>query len=112
MSKKLEIEPHKRSRLLGLGGINLKKLFAETGVTVSQIDETNFHIFAPSQQAMDEAEEQIKSWLEEQKPPELEFGGIYTAKIVEVRDIGVMVTLYPGMPPALLHNTQLDQRMV
>lgn len=34
--EKLEIEPHKRSRLLGVGGINLKKLFAETGVLVSR----------------------------------------------------------------------------
>lgn len=34
MYEKLEIEPHKRSKLLGVGGINLKKLFAETGVQV------------------------------------------------------------------------------
>lgn len=33
--EKLEVEAHKRSRLLGVGGINLKKLFAETGVLVS-----------------------------------------------------------------------------
>lgn len=32
--EKLEVEAHKRSRLLGVGGINLKKLFAETGVLV------------------------------------------------------------------------------
>lgn len=32
--KKLEVEPHKRARLLGVGGINLKKLFLETGVQV------------------------------------------------------------------------------
>lgn len=61
---------------------------------------------------MDEAQEQINKWLEEQKAPELDFGGIYTAKIVEVKDIGVLVVLYPGMPPALVHNSQLDQRKV
>lgn len=61
---------------------------------------------------MDEAQDQITQWLTEEKIPNLEFGGIYTAKIVELRDIGVMVTLYTGMPPALLHNTQLDQRKV
>lgn len=108
----MEIKPHKRSRLLGVGGINLKRLFAETGVQVTQMDDTVFSIFAPSQQAMDEAEEQINKWLEDQKTPDLEFGGIYTAKITEIRDIGVMVTLYPNMPPALLHNSQLDQRKV
>lgn len=61
---------------------------------------------------MDEAQEQIQKWLAEEKIPDLEFGGIYTAKVVELRDIGVMVVLYPGMPPALLHNSQLDQRKV
>ncbi|CAH0551408.1 unnamed protein product [Brassicogethes aeneus] len=110
--KKLEVEAHKRARLLGIGGINLKKLFAETGVQVSQIDDTTFQIFAPSQNAMDEGEEIITKLLNAERAPELEFGGIYPAKIVELRDIGVMVTLYPGMPPALLHNSQLDQRKV
>jgi polyribonucleotide nucleotidyltransferase len=42
----------------------------------------------------------------------IDFGGIYTAKIVEIREIGVMVTLYSSMPPALLHNSQLDMRKV
>ncbi|KAJ8924341.1 hypothetical protein NQ315_007137 [Exocentrus adspersus] len=110
--EKLEIEPHKRARLLGVGGTNLKKLFAETGVLVSQVDDTTFQIFAPSQHAMDEAQEIINKLLTTERTPELEFGGIYKATVVEVRDIGVMVTLYPGMPPALLHNSQLDQRKI
>ena len=33
-------------------------------------------------------------------------------QVVEVKDIGVLVTLYPGMAPALVHNTQLDHRKV
>lgn len=61
---------------------------------------------------MDEAKEQIEQMLTTQRIPDLDFGGIYTAKIVELKDIGVMVTLYPNMPPALLHNSQLDQRKV
>lgn len=61
---------------------------------------------------MEEAKETISKWLTTERAIELEFGGIYKATVVEVRDIGVMVTLYPGMPPALLHNSQLDQRKV
>lgn len=61
---------------------------------------------------MDEAQEIITKWLNTERTPDLEFGGIYKATIVELRDIGVMITLYPGMPPALLHNSQLDQRKV
>lgn len=106
------MEPHKRSRLLGVGGINLRKLYLESGVQVNQVDDNTFEIFAPNQKAMDEADEEINRLLTSERAPELEFGGIYTAKIVEIRDIGVMVTLYPDMPPALLHNSQLDQRKV
>ncbi|XP_066139868.1 polyribonucleotide nucleotidyltransferase 1, mitochondrial [Euwallacea fornicatus] len=110
--EKLEVEPHKRAKLLGVGGINMKKLFAQTGVQVSQLEDTTFQIFAPNQAAMDEAKEIIERHFSSERVPELEFGEIYKATIVELRDIGVMVTLYPGMPPALLHNSQLDNRKV
>lgn len=61
---------------------------------------------------MNEAKDLIDQFLTTEREPDLEFGAIYTAKIVEVRDIGVMVTLYSNMTPALLHNSQLDQRKV
>ncbi|KRT82386.1 hypothetical protein AMK59_4395, partial [Oryctes borbonicus] len=112
VSQKLQLEPHKRAKLLGVGGINLKKIFLETGVQINQVDDNTYEIFSPNQHAMDEAQEIINNILNEEKVPQLEFGGVYKATVVEIRDIGVMVTLYPGMPPALLHNSQLDQRKV
>ncbi|KAM3959300.1 polyribonucleotide nucleotidyltransferase 1 [Aphomia sociella] len=110
--EELEVEVHKRSKLVGLGGINLKRLYVETGVQVTPIDETKYSIFAPSQVAMEEARARIAGWLSAERTPELEFGAIYKAKVVEVRDIGVLVTLYPGMSPALVHNSQLDHRKI
>ncbi|CAH4038126.1 unnamed protein product [Pieris brassicae] len=110
--EELEVDAHKRSKLLGIGGINLKKLYVETGVQISPIDECKYSVFAPSQAAMDEARVRINNWVSAERTPELEFGAIYTAKVVEVREIGVLVTLYSGMSPALLHNTQLDHRKV
>ena len=59
---------------------------------------------------MDEVKELINEFLTEEK--DLQFGAIYKAKIVEIRDIGVMVTLYSLMNPALLQNSQLDQQKV
>lgn len=112
VSEKLTIEIYQRPRLMGSGGLNIKKLYYETGVQITQDDENTFTLFAPSQSAMDEAKEFIENLLQTEKIPELEFGGIYTAKITEIKDIGVMVTLYQSMPPALLHNSQLDQRKV
>lgn len=61
---------------------------------------------------MTEAKEMIQDILKKDREPILEFGNIYTAKIVEIRETGVMVTLYSNMVPVLLHNSQLDQRKV
>ncbi|CAH1791369.1 unnamed protein product, partial [Owenia fusiformis] len=112
VSETLNVPVHKRAKFLGLGGYNLKKLTAETGVSVTPIDDTSYQIFAPNNIAMEEARERIELLLKEEKVPELEFGAIYTAKIVEVRDIGVMIQIHPAMQPALVHNSQLDQRRV
>ncbi|KAJ8723694.1 hypothetical protein PYW07_007674 [Mythimna separata] len=110
--EELEVEVHKRSKLLGHGGANLKKLYLETGVQVTPIDDVKYSVFAPSQAAMDEARARFDSWLSEDKKHELEFGAIYKARVVEVKDIGVLVTLFTGMTPALVHNTQLDHRKI
>ncbi|XP_075983169.1 polyribonucleotide nucleotidyltransferase 1 [Anticarsia gemmatalis] len=110
--EELEVEAHKRSKLLGHGGSNLKKLYVETGVQVTPIDEVKYSVFAPSQSAMEEARARISSWLSAERAPDLEFGAVYRARVVEVRDIGVLVTLYPGMAPALVHNSQLDHRKI
>ncbi|XP_026480125.1 polyribonucleotide nucleotidyltransferase 1, mitochondrial-like [Ctenocephalides felis] len=112
VSETLEVEISKRSKLFGAGASNLKKIYLETGVEVTQQDDTTFSLFAPSKLALDEAKSMIQDLLDSERVPELEFGAIYSAKIVEIRDIGVMVQLYKDMPPALLHNSQLDHRKV
>ncbi|CAL1269905.1 unnamed protein product [Larinioides sclopetarius] len=112
ISEKLEIPAYKLSQFFGFGGSNIKKIRAETGVQLTSIENNVFSVFAPNSEAMAEAKEMIDKLLLEEATPELIFGAIYTAKIVEIRDIGVMVTLYPNMKPALLHNSQLDQRKI
>lgn len=112
VSETMIVDPVKRSKIIGPGGLHVKQIFLQTGVQLNQIDEGSFELFAPSKSAMEEAKEFIDKLLAKERVPELDFGGIYTARIVELRDIGVMVTLYPSMPPALLHNSQLDQRKV
>ncbi|XP_065371523.1 polyribonucleotide nucleotidyltransferase 1, mitochondrial [Calliphora vicina] len=113
VTERLQIEPQQRAQLIGPSGINLRKIYLETGCTATTEDETTFTLFAPSQAAMDEAKEMFDALLvTKERIPNLEFGGIYSATITEVRDTGVMVILYQGMHPALLHNSQLDQRKV
>lgn len=112
VSDRITIEPRQRMKLVGAGGMNLKKILVQTGAQVNQEDESTFVIFAPSQESMDETRVVVKELLKEDRVPDLEFGGIYTAKITELKDIGALVTLYPSMPPSLLHNSQLDHRKV
>ncbi|RZF43079.1 hypothetical protein LSTR_LSTR001257 [Laodelphax striatellus] len=112
VTEKIEIPAHKRSRVIGPGGMNLKKIMLETGAQLTAGEDNVFTIFAPNKSAMDEAQEIINKLIAKEREPQLEFGSIYTAKVVEIRDIGVMVTLYPDMPPALIHNSQLDQRKI
>ncbi|XP_046814596.1 polyribonucleotide nucleotidyltransferase 1, mitochondrial [Vespa crabro] len=108
----IEIPIHQRGRFLGVGGINLKKLFIETGVHVYSKDDDIYTLFAPNESALKEAKEIIEKTLQKTREPVLEFGAIYTAKIVEIRETGVMITLYSHMIPTLLPNSQLDQRKV
>ncbi|XP_042141461.1 polyribonucleotide nucleotidyltransferase 1, mitochondrial isoform X2 [Peromyscus maniculatus bairdii] len=102
----------KRAKFVGPGGYHLKKLQADTGVTVSQVDEETFSIFAPTPSAMHEARDFITEICRDDQEQQLEFGAVYTATITEIRDTGVMVKLYPNMTAVLLHNTQLDQRKI
>lgn len=61
---------------------------------------------------MDEAKEMIEVFLTEEQEPELEFGAIYTAKIVEIRETGLMLQIHNKMQPVFIHNSQLDQRKI
>lgn len=102
----------RRARFVGPGGYNLRRLQAHTGVTISQMDEETFSVFAPSPGAMHEAQEFISEICKDDQEQQLEFGAVYSATITEIRDIGVMVKLYPNMSAVLLHNSQLDHKRI
>ncbi|XP_022537599.2 polyribonucleotide nucleotidyltransferase 1, mitochondrial [Astyanax mexicanus] len=110
--EKVRVPVTRRARFVGPGGHNLRRLQAETGVTISQVDEETFSVFAPTPNAMNEAQEFITEICKDDQEQQLEFGAIYTATITELRDIGVMVKLYPNMTPVLLHNSQLDHKRI
>ncbi|XP_012873464.1 PREDICTED: polyribonucleotide nucleotidyltransferase 1, mitochondrial [Dipodomys ordii] len=108
----VQVPLSKRAKFVGPGGYHLKKLQAQTGVTISQVDEETYSIFAPTPNAMHEARDFITELCKDDQEQKLEFGAVYTATITEIRDIGVMVKLYPNMTAVLLHNSQLDQRKI
>lgn len=112
VTKQLTVDASQRSLLFGHGGLHIRKIFLETGVHLTEIEPNVFNIFAPSPMSLNEAEVHIKELLKPNRMPDLEFGGIYVAKIVQMKENGVMVTLYDGMRPTLIHVAQLDSRRV
>lgn len=56
----------KRAKFLGAGGFNLKRILHDTGVSITQIDDTKFNIFAPNRDSFDEAKEKIDELLEDE----------------------------------------------
>ncbi|XP_017757500.1 PREDICTED: polyribonucleotide nucleotidyltransferase 1, mitochondrial [Eufriesea mexicana] len=110
--EKIEVPVHQRGKFLGIGGSNVKKILYETGVNIHSEDDKMFTIFAPNEVAMKAAKEMIDISLQKDPEPVLTFGDIYSAKITEIRETGVMVILYPTMVPTLLPNSQLDQRNI
>uniref|UniRef100_A0A671XX61 polyribonucleotide nucleotidyltransferase n=1 Tax=Sparus aurata TaxID=8175 RepID=A0A671XX61_SPAAU len=114
----------KRARFVGPGGYNLRRLQKTNQkhdffvikiqfcVTISQVDEETFSVFAPTPGAMAEAQEFITDICKDDQEQQLEFGAVYSATITEIRDIGVMVKLYPNMSAVLLHNSQLDHKRI
>ena len=110
----LTVPPHKRAKFVGPGGMNMKRLLADTGVHVNPDPQepNKYNVFSPNQEAMDDAMEVIDNLLSEEKVPELEFGAIYTAKIIEIKSHGIFVQLHPEIPNAFIPNSQLDARKV
>ncbi|KAM9364268.1 polyribonucleotide nucleotidyltransferase 1, mitochondrial [Pholidichthys leucotaenia] len=112
VTENVQVPVSRRARFVGPGGYNLRRLQAQTGVTISQVDEETFSVFAPTPGAMNEAQEFISEICKDDQEQQLEFGAVYTATITEIRDIGVMVKLYPNMSAVLLHNSQLDHKRI
>jgi len=114
VSKEMTVPIHQRAKFVGPGGMNLKRLMVDTGVTAtaSPTDQTVWKLFGPNSEAMEEAEAVIEMLLAEEKPPDLEFGAIYTVKITEIKERGVNVEMHPTMPHIYISNAQLDARKV
>ncbi|XP_016106691.1 polyribonucleotide nucleotidyltransferase 1, mitochondrial [Sinocyclocheilus grahami] len=75
----------RRALFVGPGGFNLRRLQAQTGVTISQVDEETFSVFAPTPGAMSEAQELIRAVCRDDQEQQLEFGAVYTATVTEIR---------------------------
>lgn len=105
-----EVPPHKRNKLVGPAWVNIKKVFLETGVQITHIEDSKFSAFAPNEAAMDEAYDLVQKLMDTAAEPEFEFGAIYSVKILELKEAGAMVSLHPQLMPIFIPTMHLDVR--
>lgn len=113
ISETIEILPHKKGRVLGSNTV--RNLYSILGARLTQDEsEANkYTLFAPDRESFDEAKAQIDELLSmDDYEKNLEFKGIYKAKVVDVNDYGVKVTLHPGMSPVFMPNRELDAKPI
>ena len=61
----MNVPAEKRGRLFGAGGYRIKAIAEDTETVVEGLDDEKMSIFAPSQEAMEEAKERIDAILNE-----------------------------------------------
>ena len=71
----VDIPVEKRGRLFGVGGYRIRSIAEETDIEVESVDDQKMSVFAPSQEAMDEAMEKIDAILNE----EIKVGRLFKA---------------------------------
>jgi polyribonucleotide nucleotidyltransferase len=71
VSERMTLEPHQRQKIFGHGGMQIKRLFLETGAQMTQIEDDAYELFAPSQSALEEAKEIIQKLIEKERIPDL-----------------------------------------
>lgn len=111
VEEELVLPGQSRAILMRNGAYLLKKIQEESGVRISTVDENTFSVFAHDSRLMTVAKKLLDKYLIENSPgKDLEFGGIYSAKVLEIQDRGVLVSILPGISEAFVPLRQMDSR--
>ncbi len=97
----MKVPEDKIRTIIGKGGATIKGLTESTGVSVDIDDSGVVQLFSPNQDALDEAQRQIKLLIAEVEP-----GQTYEGKVSKILDFGAFINLLPGKD-GLLHISQI-----
>ncbi|MEK7449126.1 MAG: polyribonucleotide nucleotidyltransferase [Planctomycetota bacterium] len=103
---KLKINPDKIGLIIGPGGKNIRKIEAETGVTIEIEDDGTVNLFATDQASLEQAKSIIETLT-----ARIETGKVYQGKVVSVKDFGAFVEL-PNKDEGLVHISELADGFV
>lgn len=97
----MKVPEDKIRTIIGKGGATIKGLTESTGVSVDIDDSGVVQLFSPNQDALDEAQRQIKLLIAEVEP-----GQTYEGKVSKIVEFGAFINLLPGKD-GLLHISQI-----
>ncbi len=97
----MTINPEKIRDVIGKGGVTIRQITEETGVTMDISDDGIIKIMGADSKAVDAAKAHI-----EQLVAEVEEGTIYEGPVVKVMNFGAFVSLLPGKD-GFLHISQI-----
>lgn len=97
----MKVAEDKIRTIIGKGGATIKGIIESTGVSIDIDDNGNVQLFSPNQDALMDAENQIKLLV-----AEAEVGKLYQGKVNRIVDFGAFVTILPGKD-GLLHISQI-----
>jgi polyribonucleotide nucleotidyltransferase len=102
----INIAPNKVRDIIGPGGKTIKKIIAETGVTIDTYDDGKVVIMSLDVQCADKAVKMIKEITKN-----VEIGEIYLGKVTKTTNFGAFVEIMPGKE-GLVHISKLDVNRV
>ena len=97
----MKVAEDKIRTIIGKGGATIKGIIESTGVSIDIDDSGNVQLFSPNQDALVEAENQIKLLV-----ADVEVGKLYQGKVNRIVDFGAFITILPGKD-GLLHISQI-----
>ncbi len=97
----MKVPEDKIRTVIGKGGVTIKGLIESTGVSIDIDDSGQVSLFSPNQDALDEAQRQIKILI-----ADIEVGQVYHGKVSKIVDFGAFINLLPGKD-GLLHISQI-----
>ncbi len=100
--KELQVDAGKIKDVIGPSGKNIKAISKATGASIDIEDNGKITVFAPNNQALQDAVEMVEYY--DQKP---EVGKNYVGTVKMVKDFGAIVEILPGVE-GLVHISQLD----
>jgi polyribonucleotide nucleotidyltransferase len=102
----VKIDPDYIGKLIGPGGKNIKALEEKYGVTIEVEDDGTVTVSSPEKAGAQECAEYIGYMGRE-----VEVGATYEGTVVEIKDFGAIVELFPGSD-GLCHISQLSDDYV